>query len=125
MTAMVLCGSCGARVPLAGDDLHVITMLPVGGDPRVNRIEMSCSSETAALASLPRRGVLMIDGWGGRSYQPVVVEAETPKRYRVRAVGDRLRLPSHGGRGVRIVFRSGTVLVPKTAVRLDRAEARP
>lgn len=68
------------------------------------------------MSNFPRRGVLMIDGWGGRSYQPVVVEAETPKRYRVRAVEEKIRLPLRGN-GVRIVLRSGTVLVPKTAVR--------
>lgn len=67
--------------------------------------------------TLARRGELVIDGWGGRSYQPVVIEGETPKRYRVRAVGEKLRLPLRGN-GVRIVLRSGTVLVPKCAVRL-------
>jgi hypothetical protein len=65
-----------------------------------------------------QRGILVMDGWGGRSYQPVVIESETPKRYRVRAVGESLRLPSRG-HGVRIILRSGTVLVPKYAVRLE------
>jgi hypothetical protein len=70
----------------------------------------------------PRRGVLMIDNWAGRSYQPVIIEGETPKRYRVRAVDEKLRLPLRGN-GVRIVYRSGTVLVPKSAVRLDPESA--
>jgi len=65
----------------------------------------------------PRRGTLVTDGWGGRYEQPVIVEAETPKRYRVRAVNQELRLPR--GRGVLKVLRSGTVLVPKYAVRLE------
>lgn len=65
-----------------------------------------------------RRGLLVIDGWEGRTYQPVVIEGETPKRFRVRAVNESLRLPSRG-RGVRIILRSGTVLVPKSAVRED------
>lgn len=65
-----------------------------------------------------RRGELLIDGWEGRTAQPVIIEGETPKRYRVRAVGESLRLPLRGN-GVRIVLRSGTVLVPKAAVRLS------
>jgi len=65
-----------------------------------------------------RRGVLVTDGWGGRSYQLVTVEGETPMRYRVRAVGEELRLPMRG-RGIRKVLRSGTALVPKYAVRFD------
>lgn len=67
-----------------------------------------------------RRGVLLIDGWEGRSAQPVIIEDETPQRYRVRAVNEQLRLPSRGN-GVRIILRGGTVLVPKHAVRLDTA----
>lgn len=62
-------------------------------------------------------GTLVIDGWGGRLSQPVIVEGETPTRYRVRAVNEELRLPSRG-HGLRLVLRSGTVLVPKHAVRL-------
>lgn len=67
-----------------------------------------------------RRGVLLADGWGGRQRQAVIIEGETPKRYRVRAVGDALRLPSRG-QGVRIILRSGTALVPKYAVVFDEA----
>jgi hypothetical protein len=63
----------------------------------------------------PFRGILVTDGWGGRQEQPVIVEGETPKRYRVRAVNAELRLPRGGG--VLKVLRSGTVLVPKYAVR--------
>ncbi len=78
----------------------------------------SANNDSAAAAGTPQRtGVLVIDGWAGRQEQPVVIEGETPKRYRVRAVEEQLRLPSRG-QGVRIVLRSGTVLVPKTAVRL-------
>lgn len=62
-------------------------------------------------------GLLVIDGWAGQSRQPVVIEGETPTRYRVRAVDEELRLPLRG-RGVRIVLRSGSVLVPKHAVTL-------
>jgi hypothetical protein len=69
-----------------------------------------------------RSGVLVIDGWAGRHEQPVVIEDETPKRYRVRAVAEELRLPSRG-RGVRIILRSGTVLVPKYAVRVTNGSA--
>lgn len=64
---------------------------------------------------MSRRGVLVTEGWGGRQRQLVVIEGETPKRYRVRAVEEELRLPSRG-HGVRKVLRSGTVLVPKYAV---------
>ncbi len=65
-----------------------------------------------------RRGLLVTDGWGGRQYQVVTIEGETPKRYRVRAVNEELRLPSRG-HGVLKVLRSGTVLVPKSAVVLE------
>lgn len=66
----------------------------------------------------PQRGALLMDGWEGRTEQLVIVEGETPQRYRVRAVGEKLRLP-HGRSGVRWVLRSGTALVPKHAVRFD------
>lgn len=61
------------------------------------------------------RGYLTFAGWDD---QPVIIEGVTPKRYRVRSVGDKLRMPLRGN-GVRIVLRSGTVLVPKSAVRLE------
>jgi hypothetical protein len=81
--------------------------------------EVTSASPSDLVASLrARRGVLVIDGWGGRSYQPVIIEGETPKKYRVRAVEEKLRLPLRGN-GVRIILRSGTVLVPKHAVRVD------
>lgn len=60
--------------------------------------------------------VLVYDGW---PYQHVVVEAETPKCYRVRAQGGEIRQPL-AGNGVRITLRSGTVLVAKHRVRLLR-----
>jgi hypothetical protein len=69
-------------------------------------------------AAWPKRGVLVTDGWGDRQEQPVIVEGETPQRYRVRAVNEELRLPLRGN-GVRLILRSGTVLVPKNAVRLE------
>jgi len=68
---------------------------------------------------MKRNGWLVMDGWAGRNEQPVTIEGETRTRYRVRAVEEQLRLPSRG-LGVRIILRSGTVLVPKTAVRLER-----
>jgi hypothetical protein len=64
--------------------------------------------------------VLLIDGWAGRTAQPVIIEGETPKRYRVRAIADELWLPSRGN-GVRKILRSGTVLVPKYAVREEQS----
>ena len=61
-----------------------------------------------------RTGEICTDGWAGRRWQPVVIVAETPKRYRVQA-------PEHGA--VRLAGRnrwlSGeqTALVPKDCVR--------
>lgn len=71
---------------------------------------------------VPWRSLLWTDGWEGRTSQPVVVEGETPQRYRVRAVDEQLRLPN-GRHGVRLILRSGTVLVPKYAVRPRPLEA--
>lgn len=69
-------------------------------------------------APFPRRGVLLTESWGDLYRQPVVVEAETPKKFRVRAANAELRLPRRGN-GILIVLRSGTVLVPKSAVRFE------
>lgn len=62
-----------------------------------------------------RVGVLTVDGQPG---QHVRVVGETALRYRVMAIGEKIRLPLRGS-GVRIVYRPGTVLVPKTVVRAE------
>ena len=61
----------------------------------------------------PKQAYLMMDGWGGRHDQAVLVIGETPKRYRIKAVM-RTRL---AGR-CRWIYTGETALVPKTAVRL-------
>lgn len=62
--------------------------------------------------------MLFTDGWGARTGQPVIVVNETPKRYRVLGVNDALRLPMRG-RGLRVIYRPATALVPKYAVKLE------
>lgn len=49
--------------------------------------------------------------------QVVVIVAETPSRYRVRARGRELRLPLRNN-GIRIISRPGTWLVPKHTIQL-------
>ena len=58
-----------------------------------------------------RRGYIQLDGWGGRTESAVIVIGETPKRYRIRAIG-RTKL---AGRG-RYLDAGQTTLVPKRAV---------
>lgn len=62
-------------------------------------------------ATNQRPAVLCMDGWAGRSEQPVVVVGETPKRYRIRAT-ERTRLP-----GNRWIEAGETTLVPRYAVK--------
>lgn len=69
-----------------------------------------------------RKALLLTDDWAGRHETPVLVVGETPKRYRIRAAdhfGVKL-----GGR--QRWLRSGTTLVPKTAIRFteEPADAR-
>ena len=61
-----------------------------------------------------QRGILKLDGWAGTTLQPIIVVAETPKRYRIRAEQE-TRL---AGR-CRYLRPGETVLVPKDAVRLS------
>lgn len=64
-------------------------------------------------------GVLMLDGWAGRSDWPVVIVGETPKRYRITPDGDKpVKL---GGRS-RWLQPGQTALVPKHAVRLNSVD---
>lgn len=64
----------------------------------------------------PRSAVLHLDGWGGRTQQHCIVIAETPKRYRVRAInGGELRVPTRG-QGLLLIHWPGTYLVPKRAI---------
>lgn len=62
----------------------------------------------------PITGVLMLDGWGGRFDQPVLVVGETPKRFRITPVDKPVKL---GGRS-RWLSIGRTALVPKHAVRV-------
>lgn len=39
---VVLCASCGARVPIEGDAQHVITQQPIDGDARVTQLNVDC-----------------------------------------------------------------------------------
>lgn len=61
------------------------------------------------------RGILLLDGWEGRTETPVEVIGETPKKYRIRAI-QRTKL---GGR-YRWIDVGDTALVPKYAVRLEK-----
>ena len=70
-------------------------------------------------ASLPARGTLHLDGWGGRTSQSCVVVSETPKRYRVMAVDQEGLKVRTRGRGLLTVYRPGTYLVPKHAVTFE------
>ena len=58
-------------------------------------------------------GVLVLDGWAGRTEQPVLIVGETPKRYRIACVDKPVKL---GGRN-RWLNPGSTALVPKSAVR--------
>ncbi len=56
-----------------------------------------------------------MSGWAGTTWKKCVVVAETPKRYRVRALhGETLTLT-----GMRKICGDQTVLIPKRAVRSD------
>lgn len=55
---------------------------------------------------------LVLDSWAGRSYHPVEILGETPKKYRVRILSpDGVRLPRY-----RYAALGDVVLVPKTAI---------
>ena len=64
-----------------------------------------------------RPALLLLDGWEGRTETPVEVIAETPKRYRIRAI-ERTRL---AGR-YRWLMPGEETLVPRTAVRIAAGE---
>lgn len=58
--------------------------------------------------------------YGGQVHRCLIV-GETPTRYRVRPLpGAELHLPLRNG-AVRIILGAGTVLVPKTAIRVKEA----
>jgi hypothetical protein len=60
-----------------------------------------------------RKAFLDLDGWAGRSREPVLVVSETPKRYRIRNPSDEpLRL---AGRS-RYLRPGAETLVPKSAI---------
>jgi hypothetical protein len=65
-------------------------------------------------------GWLHLDGWEGRTKQPVKVVGQTPKRYRIKPEGD---IPVRLAGRSRSVRPGETVLVPKYAVtkRVSRA----
>ena len=66
-----------------------------------------------ATRDYPRRGAyLCLDGYAGRTEQPVIVVGETPKKFRIEAVG-RTKL---GGRNLWIAAGQ-EALVPKTAIK--------
>lgn len=64
----------------------------------------------------PRLAELFLDGWAGRRSQPVLIVGETPKRYRIRTT---TAAPVRLAGRRRWLFEGETVLVPKTAVRVD------
>lgn len=61
---------------------------------------------------------LLMDGWEGRTEQPILVVGETPQRYRIKAVA-RTKL---AGR-CRWIYTGETALVPKHAVRFSTVPA--
>ena len=65
-----------------------------------------------------RTAVLCLQDWAGYTEQPVVVVGETPKRYRVMPSGS--AMVKLGGRA-RWLRPGKTALVPKRAVRMERA----
>ena len=67
-----------------------------------------------------RQAVLILQGWAGRREYPVEVIDETPKRYRVKLLGDESALlPGH-----RLLDPGSVTLVPKTAVKIDSQTER-
>jgi hypothetical protein len=90
---------------LKGGDRHHGNAEEAAGieDPRASEAEA---------AKAVRRGLLMLDGYGGRTEQEVEIVGETPKRTRIRAITP-TRLA-----GRRRMMRPGEVaLVPKYAVK--------
>lgn len=65
------------------------------------------------------RGVLILDGWTGRTDTPVVIVGETPKRFRITPPGDAaVKLA-----GCSRWLQPGQVAsVPKTAIRVCKHE---
>lgn len=63
---------------------------------------------------LPCRANLVLDGFGGRSYTPITIIRETPKRYEIRNDMEKHAIKL-AGRG-RWLMPGDTVLVPKTAI---------
>jgi hypothetical protein len=66
-----------------------------------------------------KRGVLVLDGYAGRTYTPVDVIGETATKYRIRAI-TRTKL---GGRA-RWIYVGEEALVPKSAIQLGEANAQ-
>lgn len=62
-------------------------------------------------ADQSRQGFVHLDGWAGRTKQPVEVIGETPKRYRVKAIGK-----VHLAGRCRVLLDGETALVPKYAI---------
>lgn len=80
----------------------------------------SCGGH-ALLTAGEREAWLGLQGWKGLDWQRVVVVAETPRRYRIRAITANTKLPRH-----RYIHPDGnTALVPKGAIRFgQRPEGR-
>lgn len=61
-----------------------------GGDRRHGKAEKAAGSEDPGAAEAEteavRTGLLMLDGYAGRTYQEVEIVGETPKRTRIRAI---------------------------------------
>ncbi len=64
--------------------------------------------------TFPFNALLCLNGWHGRSEEPVIVIGETPKRYRIQAI----KRTACAGR-CRWLEAGETCLVPKRAVRLS------
>lgn len=75
------------------------------------------SERTTTPMAPHKRGHLVLDGWGGISYQLVEVIGETPKRFRCVALTT-TRLAGRRG----YVLTGETFLVPKRAVIFGRTD---
>ncbi len=83
-----------------------------GGDPKAAGSEGQRTAKAAEAEEAVRRGLLMLDGYAGRTEQEVEIVGETPKRTRIRAITP-TRLA-----GRRREMRPGEIaLVPKYAVK--------
>lgn len=66
-----------------------------------------------------RRGVLMMDGWAGRTDTPVEIVGETPKRFRITPTDDKPVKLAGRSRWLR---PGQTALVPKHAVQVSDSQ---